>query len=146
MIFVDTDIFLHAAGTDATRREACQGVLGRLVEEEAGLVARTDAVVLSEALEQCREAGVSEQAAPLFDAVAALGIPILPVDEEALRRARLLLAAIAELDTRTAVHAGVMQAHGIDRVLSYDEGYDFVRGIERLEPWLGDEAEEGDED
>ena len=139
MIFVDTDIFLHAAGRDSERREPCQGVLGRLVEEEPGLVSRTDAAVLREALEHCREADAADRAGPLFDAIAALGIPVLPVDEEAMRRARVLLTTIPELDARTAVHAGVMQTHGIDRVLSYDTQFDYVRGLERLEPWIPEE-------
>ena len=144
MIFVDTDIFLHAAGAPSERRRPCREVLARLVEEEAGLVARTDAAVLREALEHCREQGVPEQGAPLFDALSSLGIPVLPVDEDAMRQARLLLASIPELDTRAAVHAGVMRTHGLDRVLSYDQAFDFIRGIERLEPWLEEsELEEG---
>ena len=141
MIFVDTDIFLFAAGTKSEQRDPCQGVLGRLVEEEPGLVARTDAGVLQEALAHCRREGAPEKGHALFDAVASLGIPVLAVGEEELRQARLLMAALPELDTRVAVHAGVMRTHGIGRVLSYDEGFDFIRGLERLEPWAEDEDE-----
>jgi predicted nucleic acid-binding protein len=136
MIFVDTEIFLYAAGRDSDRREACQGVLGRLVEEEPGLVARTDANVLREALEHCRDAGAPQKGQALFDSITSLGIPVLGVEEEDLRQARLLMASIPELATRAAVHAGVMRSHGIGRVLSYDESFDFLPGIERLEPWV----------
>jgi predicted nucleic acid-binding protein len=140
VIFVDTDIFLHAAGAESERRGPCQEVLARLVEEEPGLVSRTDAAVLGEALAHCRSHGVPEKGAALFDAVASLGIPVLPVGEESMRHARLLMASIPELGPRAAVHAGVMRVHGIDRILSYDEDFDYVRGLERLEPWLEDEA------
>ena len=135
MIFLDTDIFLYAAGTESEQRDACQEVLGRLVEEEPGLVARTDASVLQEMLTHCRTSGAGETGHALFDAVASLGIPILPVSEEDLREARRLTASQPELAVRVALHAGVMRTHGIGRVLSYDEGFDLVSGIERLEPW-----------
>ena len=135
MIYLDTDIFLYAAGVQSEQREHCQGVLGRIVEEEAGLVARTDAEVLREILARYRDLGAPEKGRALFDLVTSLGIPVLPVSEEDLRHARALLASFPDLPTRTAVHAGVMQANGVGRVLSYDTAFDALEGVERLEPF-----------
>ena len=135
MILLDSDIFLYAAGRPSAWRDPCQGVLRRLVEEEPGLVSRTDAAVLRELLEHGRAVGAPATGRALFDAVAALGIPILPLGEQEMRRGREILDEMPAMDTRVAAHAGIMRANGIERVLSYDEGFDAVPGIERLEPW-----------
>ena len=77
---------------------------------------------------------VPDTGTALCDAVLDIGIPVLPVTESGLRRARTLLDDAPQLSTRDAVHVGVMLEHGISRVLSYDRGFDGLAGIERLEP------------
>jgi len=47
-------------------------------------------------------------------------------------RARTLLLEVASISARDAVHAAVMRNHGIERIASYDDGFDDVAGIERL--------------
>jgi predicted nucleic acid-binding protein len=65
--------------------------------------------------------------------VVQLGIPVLPITEHTLRQARMLLEDHPRLSTRDGVHLGVMQEHGIDKVLTYDRGFSQVDWVTRLE-------------
>ncbi|MBT3220090.1 MAG: PIN domain-containing protein, partial [Proteobacteria bacterium] len=70
----------------------------------------------------------------IFDAVVSLGIPVLGVGEDEVRRARRLLEFYPTLSTRDGVHLGVMEAHGMVEILTYDRGFDHVDWARRLEP------------
>lgn len=48
-------------------------------------------------------------------------------------RAKTLLVATEGLSARDAVHAGVMLNHAIGQIATFDEGFDQVPGIKRLE-------------
>ncbi len=52
--------------------------------------------------------------------------------KEVARRARDLLASHSGLSARDALHAAVMEHHGIPRILTFDHGFDGLPGIERV--------------
>jgi len=134
VILLDANIFMYAAGRESPRREPCQAFLAAMVGSP-GSSACTDAEVLQEILHRYRSIGRAELGFRIFDSVVALGVPILPVGEDEVRRARRLLASHAGLSTRHGVHLGVMEAHSITEVLTYDRGFDAVpwasRGVPR---------------
>jgi len=134
VILVDANVFMYAAGTPSPQRESCQRFLERVVRGDRSPRVATDAEVLQEILHRYRSIRRPETGMALFDAVIALGIPVLPVDEGVMRHARALLQDAPRLSTRDAVHVGVMLEHGISQVLTYDRGFDGIRGIERVEP------------
>jgi len=49
-----------------------------------------------------------------------------------VERARRLLRTTARLSARDALHVAVMQGRDVDRILSFDTGFDEVPGIVRL--------------
>ena len=55
--------------------------------------------------------------------------PIEPVDVEG---ARTVLLGLSPLSARDALHVAIMQRYEIDRILSFDAGFDSVEWIERI--------------
>ena len=49
-----------------------------------------------------------------------------------IRSARALIDSVDGLSARDALHVAVMQRAGIDRILSFDRGFEACPGIVRL--------------
>lgn len=114
----------HAHKIDAQR------ALERLISERERLV--TDAEVLQEILHRYTAIGRREAIQPAFDALLGVTDEVLPIDIDVAQRARAIVLERPRLSARDAVHVAVMQAHNIERILSFDAGFDHLPGITRL--------------
>lgn len=124
---------MYAAGKESPQRLPCQRFLSRVVDGSATPCC-TNAEVLQEVLHRYRAIGVPATGFGVFDAVVGLRIPILPIGEDEVRRARRILETFPKLSTRDAVHVGVMEAQAIKEVLTYDRGFETVTWVRRIEP------------
>ena len=131
-LFLDTNVFLYAAGTPHALREPCRAVLERVA---AGtLHAITSAEVVQELLYVLARKGRREDAVRLAASVIDLCPDILPVTGADVRAAGELLKASATLSVRDAVHVATMRNNGLYTLVSADQHFDGVRGIKRLSP------------
>jgi hypothetical protein len=133
VILIDANVFMYAAGRESPQRAPCQGYLRRLVEPDPPVVC-TDAEVLQEILHRYKALGVADDGFGLVDAITRLPIPVLPIAEADVVEARRLMERFEDLSARDAVHLGVMQQRGIERILTYDRGFDQVGWAIREEP------------
>lgn len=133
MILIDANIFMYAAGRQSPQRPACQAFLRRQLEPEQPEVC-TDAEVLQEVLHRYKALGSEEVGFGLVDSITRLPIPVLSIAEPDVVEARRLMERFPDLSARDAVHLGVMHQHGIERILSYDRGFDQVSWARREEP------------
>ena len=133
MILIDANVFMYAAGRESPQRAPCQGYLRHLVEPGPPAVC-TDAEVLQEILHRYKALGITEVGFGLVDAITRLPIPVLPIAEADVVEARRMMERFEDLSARDAVHLGVMQQHGIERILTYDRGFDQVGWAIREEP------------
>jgi len=92
----------------------------------------TDAEVLQEILQRYTASGRREAIQPAFDALLGVTDDVLPIDIDVVQRARAIVLERPRLSARDAVHVAVMQAHDIERILSFDAGFDHLPGITRL--------------
>jgi predicted nucleic acid-binding protein len=69
---------------------------------------------------------------PAWDALAGTTDEVFPVELEDVDRARLIVLERQTLSARGALHAAVMQRHGVSRILSFDAGFDTLPGVSRL--------------
>lgn len=69
---------------------------------------------------------------PAFDALFAFVDEVLPIDQAVVDRAKQIVLAYRQLSAHDGVHLAVMQRHGIERILSFDSGFDSFPGITRL--------------
>ncbi|SPE45252.1 Ribonuclease VapC13 (fragment) [Candidatus Sulfotelmatobacter sp. SbA7] len=57
---------------------------------------------------------------------------VLPVDRTVAERAKQIVLGYHRLSARDAVHLAVMEKHGIERILTFDSGFDGFPGVTRL--------------
>ena len=130
MILVDSNIPMYLVGADHPHKNDARRLLERLVTERQRLV--TDAEVFQEILHRYTAIDRRDAIQPAFDALRFVVDEVFPVEEVDVIRAKDLLVAHPALSARDALHAAVMERHGIERVLTFDRGFDAVRGVERI--------------
>jgi hypothetical protein len=130
VIFVDSDVPMYLVGASHPHKADAQRALERLVSARERLA--TDAEVLQEILH--RYVAIDRRAAiqPAFDALLGVVDDVFPVDARTVERAKTIVLARQRLSARDALHVAVMEQHGIARILSFDDGFDDVPGIERV--------------
>jgi predicted nucleic acid-binding protein len=104
--------------------------LEKLVRERQRLV--TDAEVLQEILHRYVAIDRRDAIQPAFDALLEAVDEVLPVNSTAVERAKQIVLEYRRLSARDAVHLSIMEQHGIERILSFDSGFDSFPGITRL--------------
>ena len=129
MIFIDSNIPMYVVGAAHPNKDQSRRLLEQAVVEEERLV--TDAEVLQEILHRYVAIGRREAIEPAFDVLLGVVDEVLPIDLTDVQRARRLLASPG-LSARDAIHVAVMQRHDIGRIMSFDQAFDLVPGIERL--------------
>ena len=130
MILVDSNVPMYLVGAPHPHKTDAQRLLEKLVADRQRLV--TDAEVLQEILHRYVAINRREAIQPAFDALFAFVDEVLPVDREVADRARQIVLAYRHLSARDGVHLAVMQHHGIERILSFDAGFDSFPGITRI--------------
>ena len=102
----------------------------KLLSDRQRLV--TDAEVLQEILHRYAALNRRDAIQPAFDSLLGVVDEVLAVDRAVVERAKEIVFGESRLSARDAVHLAVMEQHGIDRILSFDAGFDGFPGITRL--------------
>jgi uncharacterized protein len=130
VILVDSNIPMYLIGASHAHKADAQRWLEKLVSERQRLV--TDAEVLQEILHRYVAIDRRDAIQPAFDALLGVVDQVLPVDRIAVERAKEIVLGHRRVPARDAVHLAVMEQHGIERILSFDSGFDGFPGITRL--------------
>jgi len=130
MILIDSNIPMYLVGGSHPNKTDAQRILERLTRERQRLV--TDAEVLQEILHRYVAINRRDAIQPAFDALLDVTDEVLPVDAKVVVRAKQIVLEYQRLSARDAVHLSVMEAHGIERILSFDSGFDGFPGIARI--------------
>lgn len=131
MILVDSNIVMYLVGADDAMRDAAQTAV--VAAHESGAVLVTDAEVYQEILHRYTAIGRPEAIRPCVEVLDRLTAQVMPVDRAVVTGAIDALAANERLSARDAVHVAVARAHGIERILSFDRGFDAVDDVRRLD-------------
>jgi predicted nucleic acid-binding protein len=131
-IFLDTNVFLYAAGGGHELREPCRRLLHRVGEGE--VVATTSSEVVQEVLYVVARRGRTQEALALARAILDLFPDLLAVGRPEMTLACDLLERYTGLPVRDAVHTATMLTHDIGELRSADTHFDQVREIRRLSP------------
>jgi len=130
MILVDSNIPMYLIGSAGTLKTDAQRLLERLLSDRQRLV--TDAEVFQEILHRYVSVNRRHDIQRAFDALLAAVDEVFPVDRDTIERAKQIVLSYNGFSARDAVHLAVMQQHRIDRILSFDSGFDGFPGIKRL--------------
>jgi uncharacterized protein len=106
----------------------------RLLEELVSVRERlvTDAEVLQEILHRYVSIDRPDAIQPAFIALLGVVDEVFSIDQSTIERAKEIVLGQRGLSARDAVHLAVMQIHRIERILSFDRGFDGFPGITRL--------------
>jgi uncharacterized protein len=130
VILIDSNIPMYLVGAPHPHKSDAQQWLERLVSERQRLV--TDAEVLQEILHRYVAINRREAIQPAFEALLGIVDQVLSVDLAAAERAKEIVLGRRQMSARDALHLAVMERHGIDRILTFDSGFDGFPGITRL--------------
>jgi predicted nucleic acid-binding protein len=121
---------MYLIGDDHPHKADAQRLLERLTSERERFV--TDAEVFQEVLHRYRAINRPDAIQPAFDVLHAIVDDIFVVDADGVDAAKQVLLGRWGLSARDALHVAVMNAHGVNRLLSFDRDFDQVPGVERL--------------
>ena len=130
MILIDSNVPMYLVGAPHPHKTDSQRALERLISARERLV--TDAEVLQEILHRYAAINRRDAIQPAFDALLAVVDDVFAIDHAAVERARAIVVARPALSARDAIHVAIMEQYAIDRILSFDAGFDGLPGIERL--------------
>jgi hypothetical protein len=121
---------MYLVGSPHVHKSDAQRLLEQLVNDRQRLV--TDAEVLQEILHRYVAIDRRDAIQPAFDALLGVVDQVLDVNRSCAERAKEIVLGHRRLSARDAVHLAVMEQHGIERILSFDAGFDGFPGIVRL--------------
>jgi predicted nucleic acid-binding protein len=130
VIFIDSNIPMYLVGAPHPHKADAQRIVEQFVSNRERLV--TDAEVLQEILHRYVAINRRDAIQPAFDALLGIADQVLSVDAAAAYRAKDILMSHQQMSARDALHLAVMEQHGIERILSFDSGFDGFPGISRL--------------
>lgn len=132
MILIDSNVFMYAAGTEHPFKRPSIRFLEKVASGE--IEAAIDAEVLQEILHRYRAMGRWQDGRTVFDHARRIAPLVLPVTAEVLDSARELLDRYAGLSARDALHAAVVQLRALRGTCSYDQDFDEIPRLRRIEP------------
>jgi uncharacterized protein len=130
VILVDSNIPMYLVGASHPHKVDAQRLVEKLLSERQRLV--TDTEVLQEILHRYTAINRRDAIQPAFDSLLGVVDEVLAIDYAILERAKQIVFGHGRLSARDAVHLSVMEQHAIDRILSFDAGFDGFPGITRL--------------
>lgn len=134
LVFLDTNVFMYAAGAPHPLKESCIQVLRGL--GRGALRAAINVEVLQELLYRYHYLHVPEKGLELCRAVLRYPLEVWPVTPGDMHLAIELYAVLRSrgIEPRDADHAATMQTHGVTRLISTDRVFDHVDFLVRLDP------------
>ena len=130
MIFVDSNIPMYLVGAAHPNKELAERLLEQSVIDGEPLA--TDAEVFQEILHRYAAIGRREAIDPAFELLLGVVDVVFPIEAEDIQRARRLVVSNERLSARDAVHVAVMGRRNIDRILTFDRGFDEIAGLTRV--------------
>lgn len=130
-VYVDSNVFLYAIGTDHPHREPCRTLVRAFAEGQ--LTGETSVEAIQEIVHHRRrrgDAAATERGRRAAEVCAA----VHPFDREVMLASLELIDRYPALPTRDAVHAATALAVGVTLVISADRDFDGVTGLERVDP------------
>lgn len=130
MIFVDSNLPMYLVGSFHQHKTDSLRLIEKCFTERERLV--TDAEAFQEILHRYTAIHRRDIIQPAFTALLGIVDDVFSVDLEAIQQAKEIALGLPRLSARDALHVAVMKLRGIERILSFDAGFDEVPGITRL--------------
>ena len=141
--FVDSNIPMYAAGSDHPLKEPCVSLLRAVATRRIRAV--TNVEVCQEILHRYSAHGERGRAVTVAEKFMTVIPNVLPVTRDEIEMALELHRSYASVPTRDLVHAAVMRANGVRRIVSADRHFDQLPEVVRIDPltWFAGHSASG---
>jgi uncharacterized protein len=130
VIFVDSNIPMYLIGGPHPHKTDAQRLVEKLISDRQRLV--TDAEVLQEILHRYVAINRREAIQPAFDAVLRITDEVFSINRTSAERAKQIVMGTWKISARDALHLAVMEENQVERILSFDVGFDGYPGVKRI--------------
>ena len=130
MIFIDSTIPMYLIGGPHANKDAARRALEQCIARNERMV--TSAEVMQEILHRYVAIKRLEAIQPALEALLGVVHETFPIEYADIPAAKDVLMGRAPLSARDALHVAVMKRRGIDRVMSFNAGFDAIPWIERV--------------
>jgi predicted nucleic acid-binding protein len=121
---------MYLIGAEHPNKKSCQRILKDLILSDESLV--TDAEVLQEILHRYVAINRKDAIQPAFDVLLEIVDEVFVVDTMIVEKAKEIVLSRKKISARDALHIAVMKDRGINRIFTFDTGFDLMPGLERL--------------
>lgn len=129
---MDANIPMYVAGRDHEYKEPSTRFMRAVARRRVDAV--SDVEILQEILYRYRAVRRTSIGFAVFDTVIATIPHIYPILLVDLRTSRAILAEYRGVEPRDAIHVAVMRRTGVRAIVSYDEHFDGIPGVDRFTP------------
>ncbi len=130
MIFIDSNVPMYLVGAPHPHKLDAQRAVESLISAGERIV--TDAEVLQEICHRYTAIDRRDMIQPAFDVTLGVVDDVLAIDRDDAEAGKDYALRYRELSARDALHLAVLRRRGIERILTFDRGFDGHAGIERV--------------
>jgi predicted nucleic acid-binding protein len=130
LIFIDSNVPMYLIGAEHSNKATARRVLERLAAAGEPMV--SSAEVFQEILHRYVALRRLDAVGPAFAALHGLADRVFDIGAADVERARVWVMATPELTARDALHVAVMERENVDRILSFDGGFDRLAFLTRV--------------
>jgi hypothetical protein len=130
MTFVDSNVPMYLVGADHPHKIDARRLLERLVADGERLV--TDVEAFQEVLHRFVALKRRDAIQPTFDVLRDIVDEVFSIHDADIEKAKTIVLGRRGVSARDAIHVAVMEREGVQRILTFDTGFDGVPGIARI--------------
>ena len=121
---------MYLIGAAHPHKTDSQQLLERCISRNERLV--TDAEVLQEILHRYVAIQRRDAIQAAFETILAIVDEVFPITQRDLQRAKEIVLGSTLLSARDALHLAVMEHNSVEKILSFDRGFDGFPGVTRI--------------
>ncbi|MDD9983518.1 MAG: type II toxin-antitoxin system VapC family toxin [Gammaproteobacteria bacterium] len=130
MIFIDSNVPMYLIGASHPNKARAVELVNRLVRAGERLV--TDIEVYREILHRYTAIRRTDAIDVAFRSLDVIADEILTFGMREIRAAQSIIDAVDGVSARDALHVAIMRSSRIERILSFDRGFDAFPELDRL--------------
>ena len=121
---------MYLIGAAHPHKTDSQQLLERCISRNERLV--TDAEVLQEILHRYVAIQRRDAIQAAFETLLSIVDEVFPITQRNLQRAKEIVLGSTMLSARDALHLAVMEHNGVEKILTFDRGFDGFPGVTRI--------------
>ena len=130
MIFIDSNVPMYLIGASHPNKTRAIELVNRLVRAGERLV--TDIEVYQEILRRYTAIRRTDAIDVAFRSLDTIADEVLTFGMREIRAAKSIIDAVDGVSARDALHVAIMRSSRIERILSFDRGFDAFPELDRL--------------